>query len=226
MRDASPHLRTPITIAVGHAELVRDVVEDPGAADDVDVVLDELHNLAQIANRILMLATADHPEYLRLETLAVDVFVQRLGDRWSTAFDRDWQIDCGSTVVIEADRDQIERALDAIVENAVNHTTAAERIQITTSIGGATVAITVTDTGSGIPRAHLPHVFERFFGTNSGSRRGTGLGLAIVQSVAEAHGGHAAITSEEGVGTTVTLTLPVGADSGVAAGSLLARERA
>ena len=127
---------------------------------------------------------------------------------------------------IEADRDQIERALDAIVENAVNHTTAAESIQITTSIGGATVSITVTDTGSGIPRAHLPHVFERFFGTNSGSRRGTGLGLAIVQSVAEAHGGHAAITSEEGVGTAVTLTLPVGADSGVAAGSLLARERA
>ena len=226
LRDASHHLRTPITIAVGHAELVRDVVEDPGAADDVDVVLDELDNLAQIANRILMLATADHPEYLRLETLAVDVFVQRLADRWSTAFDRDWQIDCGSTVVIEADRDQIERALDAIVENAVNHTTAAESIQITTSIGGATVAITVTDSGSGIPRAHLPHVFERFFGTNSGSRRGTGLGLAIVQSVAEAHGGHAAITSEEGVGTTVTLTLPVGAASGVAARSLLARERA
>jgi len=224
LRDASHHLRTPITIAVGHTELVRDAVEDPRAADDVDIVLDELHNLAEIANRILMLATVDHPEYLRLETLAVDVFVQRIGDRWSTAADRDWQIDCGSAVVIKADRDQIERALDAIIENSVNHTTAADSIQITTSTGGGTVAITVTDTGSGIPRALLPHVFERFFGTNSGSRRGTGLGLAIVQSVAEAHGGQAAITSREGVGTTVTFSLPVGAES-AAAGSLLARER-
>jgi signal transduction histidine kinase len=226
LRDASHHLRTPITIAVGHAELVRHAVEDPRTVDDVDVVLDELHNLGEIANRILMLATADHPEYLRPEDLALDAFVQRIGDRWSTAADRDWQIDCGSTVVIEADRDQIERALDAIVENSVNHTTAADSIQITTSTNGGTVAITVTDTGSGIPRAHLPHVFERFFGTNSGSRRGTGLGLAIVQSVAEAHGGKAAITSEEGVGTIVTLTLPVGADRGVAAATLLARERA
>ena len=226
LRDASHHLRTPITIAVGHAELVRDAVDSPRAADDVDIVLDELHNLAQIANRILMLATADHPEYLRPETLPVDAFVQRIGDRWSTAAHRDWQIDCGSAVVIEADRDQIERALDAIIENSVNHTTAADSIQIATSTDGGTVTITITDTGSGIPRAHLPHVFERFFGTNSGSRRGTGLGLAIVQSVAEAHGGQATITSQEGVGTAVSLTLPVGVDSGVAVESLLARQRA
>lgn len=226
LRDASHHLRTPITIAVGHAEIVRDVVEDPRTVDDVDVVLDELHNLGEIANRILMLATADHPEYLRPEPLAVDAFVQRVGDRWCIAADRDWQIDCGSAAVIKADRDQIERSLDAILENSVNHTTDADSIRITTSTGGGVVAITVTDTGSGIPRAHLPHVFERFFGTNTGSRRGTGLGLAIVQSVAEAHGGKAAITSEEGVGTAVTLSLPLGADAGVAAGSLLARERA
>ena len=123
LRDASHHLRTPITIAVGHAEIVRDVVEDPRAVDDVDVVLDELHNLGEIANRILMLATADHPEYLRPEPLAVDAFVQRVGDRWCIAADRDWQIDCGSAAVITADRDQIERSLDAILENSVNHTT-------------------------------------------------------------------------------------------------------
>ena len=129
-------------------------------------------------------------------------------------------------MVIEADRDQIERALDAIIENSVNHTTAADSIQIAISTDGWTVTITVTDSGSGIPRAHLPHVFERFFGTNSGSRRGIGLGLAIVQSVAEAHGGQATITSQEGVGTAVSLTLPVGVDSGVAVESLLARQRA
>lgn len=225
LRDASHHLRTPITIAVGHAELVRDAVADPRAVDDVETVLDELHNLAQISNRILMLATVDHPEYLRPEALAIDAFVQRIGDRWRTAADRDWQIDCAAAAEISADSDQIERAVDAIVENAVNHTTSDDIIRIATSTAGGVVAVAIEDTGSGIPKSHLPHVFERFFGTNTGSRRGTGLGLAIVQSVVEAHGGHVVIESHEGSGTTVTLTFPAVSEAGVLAASLPARER-
>lgn len=225
LRDASHHLRTPITIAVGHAELVRDAVADPGVVDDAEIVLDELHNLAQISNRILMLATADHPEYLRPQALSIDAFVQRIGDRWRTAADRDWQIDCAAAAVIQADSDQIERAVDAIVENAVNHTTSEDIIRIATSTAGGVVAVAVEDTGSGIPRSHLPHVFERFFGTNTGSRRGTGLGLAIVKSVVEAHSGHVGIESQEGSGTTVTLTFPAVSQAAVLAMSLPARER-
>ncbi len=226
LRDASHHLRTPITIAVGHAELVRDGVSDPRVVDDTDIVLDELHNLAQIANRILMLATADHPEYLRPEMLAVDPFMHRIGERWRTAVERDWHLDCDAETEIEADPDQLERALDAIVENAVNHTGDADSIRIATSRDGGLVTIAVTDTGSGIPRAHLPHVFERFFGTKSGSRRGTGLGLAIVKSVTDAHHGNVAIESVEGSGTTVRLTFAAVADVAVRATSLPAGERA
>lgn len=223
LRDASHHLRTPITIAVGHAELLRDSVTDPKALDDAEIVLDELHNLTLISDGILMLATADHPEYLRTETLSVAPLMKRVGDRWSIAADRDWRIEYTEGAQIEADRDQMERALDAIIENAVKHTSDGDTIRICGASNGDVVVIQIGDTGSGIREADLPHVFERFYGTGSGAHRGTGLGLAIVRSVVEAHGGNVAIESQYGLGTTVTVTLPNAADTSVPPVTLPAR---
>jgi signal transduction histidine kinase len=209
LRDASHHLRTPITIAVGHAELLREGAAGASAVDDADVVLDELGNLGRISDRILMLATADHPGYLRLDLVDLDAMVTRFCDRWATAVDRRWEVACRSAASVDCDADQLERAFDAVVENAVNHTDASDTLTVATAVHDGRATLVVEDTGSGIPRAHLPHIFERFFGTNAGARRGTGLGLAIVKSVVESHGGEVAVTSTEGVGTTVTWWLPV-----------------
>jgi signal transduction histidine kinase len=73
------------------------------------------------------------------------------------------------------------------------------------------VAVTVADTGEGIPAEHLPRVFERFYRVDKARSRGmggTGLGLAIVKAVADAHGGRVELTSEVGRGTVCTVTLP------------------
>lgn len=226
LRDASHHLRTPITIAVGHAELIRESAVGAMAVDDADVVLDELGNLGRISDRILMLATADHPEYLRLDEVDLDAMVTRFGERWSAAVDRRWEISCTSGALIDCDGDQLERAFDAVVENAVNHTDLSDVVRIETSRRDGRAVIVVADSGSSIPRAHLPHVFERFFGTNAGSRRGTGLGLAIVKSVIEAHGGEVGVASTEGVGTTVTWWLPLGNGRADRPPALPAREHA
>jgi signal transduction histidine kinase len=70
----------------------------------------------------------------------------------------------------------------------------------------------IADFGIGIPPEHLPHVFQRFYrvdATREPDMGGTGLGLAIARSIAEAHGGSIAIESRDGVGTRVTLTLPI-----------------
>ncbi len=208
LRDASHHLRTPVTIAIGHAELVRDHLSDPGALDDAEVVLDELHNLTRISDRILMLAAVDHPEYLRPERLAVAAVVERIGERWRAAAARRWQIDCEQGPAIEADAVQVERALDAIIENAVKYTEEDDAIRIAARREDGMVVIRVADTGSGIRPEELPYVFERFYGSGSGSRRGTGLGLAIARGVVQAHGGTVSIDSAPGSGTTVTVTLP------------------
>jgi signal transduction histidine kinase len=72
--------------------------------------------------------------------------------------------------------------------------------------------VAVVDEGAGIPRADLGRVFERFYKVDRARQRavgGTGLGLSIVRHVAEAHGGRITVTSEEGAGSTFTITLPV-----------------
>lgn len=70
------------------------------------------------------------------------------------------------------------------------------------------VAISVTDTGSGIPHEYLPDIFDKFVKVPNAPPGGAGLGLAISKSIVEAHSGQISVQSEEGSGTTFTFTLP------------------
>ena len=109
------------------------------------------------------------------------------------------------------DRDQIVLALDALLENAMQHTGSGDRIELRASAHGGTVLFEVADTGVGIAPEKLPHVFERFYRVDRSRNRregGAGLGLAIVQAIAEAHGGSAGISSTPGAGTTVAIAIP------------------
>jgi two-component system sensor histidine kinase BaeS len=102
-------------------------------------------------------------------------------------------------------------ALDALLENAVQHIERAGRIELRSSVRDGDVLIEVADTGIGIAAEKLPHVFERFFRVDRSRNRregGAGLGLAIVDAIARAHGGRASIRSIPGVGTTVCLAVP------------------
>ena len=72
------------------------------------------------------------------------------------------------------------------------------------------LVISVSDTGPGIPSEELEKVFQKYYRSSSSSGvKGTGLGLAIVKAVAEAHGGHAEVESEEGKGSTFSLVIPM-----------------
>ncbi len=78
---------------------------------------------------------------------------------------------------------------------------------------GRTAQLTVRDTGTGISAEQLPHIFERFHrveGTRARTHEGTGIGLALVQELVKLHGGTVAVRSVYGVGTTLTVTIPLG----------------
>ena len=95
--------------------------------------------------------------------------------------------------------------------NALRYTPRGGEISSGTSREGAGSRLTVSDTGPGITREHLPRVFERFYRADPARSReegGTGLGLAIVKHLAEAHGGSAEAASELGGGTTISVSLP------------------
>ena len=222
LQDASHQLRTPITIALGHAELLAGDLTGGQEGHDIEVVLGELNQLRRIAERLLVIAAAEGPEFLQAEPVELDGFVMEILRRWRPTADRRWQLGRLDKVTVRADRERLGLAVDALLENAVRHTASGDviKLSVTAAGPGRPVRLTVADTGQGIGAGLLPHVFDRFrsgdasAGGTAGSAadsappRGTGLGLALVRAVARAHGGDVMVHSEPGQGSEFELLLP------------------
>jgi two-component system, NtrC family, sensor histidine kinase KinB len=109
---------------------------------------------------------------------------------------------------IMVDRIQIERVLNNLLSNALRYTRQG-RIGISAERRGPQLAISVADTGGGIPAEYLATIFDKFVQVPGAPTGGAGLGLAISKSIVEAHDGQISVQSEVGSGTTFTFTVPV-----------------
>jgi two-component system phosphate regulon sensor histidine kinase PhoR len=121
----------------------------------------------------------------------------------------------GDLPPIRGDRAQLVQVLDNLISNAVRYgcDRPDSRIDIAASRNGRWVTLNVTDHGPGIAREHLPRVTQRFYRVDAARSResgGTGLGLAIVKHIVERHKGALEVKSTIGVGTSVSVRLPVG----------------
>lgn len=112
------------------------------------------------------------------------------------------------TVIV--DRSQVERVLSNLVVNAIRYTKQGE-IKISALPSGNFVAVSVSDTGTGIPHDYLPHIFDKFVQVPGAPTGGAGLGLAISRLIVEGHGGQISAQSEPEKGSTFTFTLPIAA---------------
>jgi signal transduction histidine kinase len=122
-------------------------------------------------------------------------------------------LDCDAVPDVRADPARVGQVLDNLVSNAVKFTPPGGRVDVRVARNGSGLLLSVADTGTGIPVAEQPHVFERFFRAKAATRAatpGTGLGLAIASGVVEAHGWKIKLESEEGAGTTVAVAVPQG----------------
>jgi signal transduction histidine kinase len=214
LQDASHQLRTPITIALGHAELLASGLAGSGTPEerDIGVVVGELARLRRLGERLLMIAAAEDPEFLRPEPVALDRFTMDELRKWMPTARRSWQLGRLDPVIVEADRERLGLAVDALLENAIRHTGDGDVIQLSVlSAGdGSAARMIIADTGTGIPPSERGHIFERFrSGAEQGDGRRTGLGLALVRAVARAHGGEALVRSTPGHGSEFELVLPV-----------------
>ncbi|HYV00335.1 MAG TPA: ATP-binding protein [Pyrinomonadaceae bacterium] len=113
---------------------------------------------------------------------------------------------------VMVDRLQIERVVSNLVINALRHTKQGE-IKISAEQRDNYVAVSIQDTGSGIPSEYLPHIFDKFVQVPDAPTGGAGLGLTISKSIVEAHGGQIGVQSQVGRGTTFTFTLPLASGS-------------
>jgi signal transduction histidine kinase len=208
-RDASHALRTPVTIARGHLELLQTAITQPDEREDLDIAVRQLDRMSALSNRLLALAQLDAGGAIRCRPLDLSRLLDRVGQNWRSSADRHWIVDCPPSGLVPADREWLERALDALIENAVHFTSAEDRIRLSCRPIGGWAVIEVADSGPGVSDEDLPHVFERFWHRPPpAAARGSGLGLAMAMATAQAHGGSLTAGRAPEGGASFTLTLP------------------
>jgi signal transduction histidine kinase len=195
MRQISHELRTPITVARGYTELVRERAADPEIAEDTQVVLEELDKLADISRRLITMIQMDG-RYAR-EQVDLDAALERIVRRWIPAAEREWSVRSAKGQVL-ANRDRLEAALDCLLDNAVKFTRPGDRIGVTGAIDRQTWSVEVCDSGPGL------------VATSGHPASGSGLGLATVRAVVESWDGTVTLHDRDGGGTVATLRFPVG----------------
>lgn len=209
IHDASHELKTPVTIARGHLELLRS-----DGRHDVEVPLDELRRIDAILGQLLLLATAGQPDFLRLEPIELEAFLEDVFMRWSEVAPRSWRLGPVVSAGVLADPERLRTALDALLDNAVKYSDEDSAIELRARWSGdGEVVIEVEDEGIGISRDAIGRIFARFGRADTARTRsagGVGLGLAIVEAIAGHHGGRCSVQSGPH-GSVFSLHLPVAA---------------
>ena len=211
LHDASHELRTPVTIARGHLELLcRETPDSP----ELTVALDELERMERIVDRLLLLAKAEQPDFVVLRDVEIDRFLEDVFMRWSEVAPRSWRLDLDLAGVARVDPEALRSALDALLENAVKYTEPRAGITLRGHAVGGEIVLEVADEGMGVPEDAIESIFDRFARADDARTRaqgGVGLGLAIVAAIARAHGGHCTVERRDGQ-TVFSLALPVRAE--------------
>jgi two-component system OmpR family sensor kinase/two-component system sensor histidine kinase BaeS len=234
--DVAHELRTPLTIIKGRLEGLQDGVY-PATPDQIARLLDEAALLERLIEdlRLLALAEAGQLPLFREPTdpahllhAAAAAFTRQAADQQIALHVEA----AGELPEISADPQRMAQVFANLLANALRHTPEGGTITLRAErqrvegrgqtdegarpslipLPSALILLTVSDTGSGIAPADLPHIFDRFWRADRSRTRssgGSGLGLAIVKQIVAAHGGSISAASEPGSGTTITIALPV-----------------
>ncbi len=212
LSDVSHQLRTPMTVARGHLEVL---ARQPSASVDevretVDVVIEELDHMGALVERLLLLGRALEPDFLQLERLDLRSFLADLAEAARVLADRRFSVAPVPDLVLDVDVAKLRGAMLNLIDNAVQATAPGDAIEISAAlaVGTGSLVISIDDSGPGIPEEERLSVVERFGRLGRADRDGTGLGLAIVTAVAEAHGGSFELGASALGGCRAAIVLP------------------
>jgi signal transduction histidine kinase len=212
--DASHELRNPLAIVQTNLDVALRPGDENGRIRDAAVVARRATDrMARLVDDLLALARLEGPSRQR-DLLDLDDLVRECCDELrAAAADRDVAIETesGRPVCVVGDREELERALGNLLENAIRHTPAGGRVRLAVRAQDGRAVVTVEDRGPGIAPEHQSRVFDRFYRVDAARSRdagGTGLGLAIARQIVEGHGGRLQLESEPGHGSTFTIELP------------------
>ena len=221
--DASHELRAPLAIIQAESTLAlhreRDVTE---YKQSLEVIAQEVDHMARIIDQLLVLARSDAgKEQLCFEevdlsrllhdlTSEIDILCQDKGLTLA--------LDAEAGVVVRGDAGKLKELFLNLMDNAIRYTSRGGNISIALAKQGQTALVDIKDTGIGITREHIPHIFDRFYRVDKARSRaegGSGLGLAICKHIVEAHGGTICVASGSGRGSTFSIRLPLNMDKAV-----------
>ena len=219
--DASHELRTPIAVIQGYANLLnRWGKDDPATRQEaIDAIRAEADSMKELVEQLLFLARGDNDsmhiqmEMFDLTEVAAEVLKETEMIDQTHTFAARWE----GAVPVRADVGLTKQALRILVDNAIKYTAAGGRITLSAGVKDGFARLSVQDEGQGIDAESLPHIFDRFYRTDESRARqtgGTGLGLAIAKWIVDRHGGWFEVRSWPGVGTRMTIVLPLAALGG------------
>jgi heavy metal sensor kinase len=216
--DASHEIRTPLSILRGEME---DILNEPPMPatwrDRIGAILEETEHLSSIVEGLFSLARLDAGEAkIKNERCDLSELTRTTLDQMRLMADEkniSVTVDAPKPVYVTGDAARLRQVIVNLLDNAIKYTMPGGNVTISAQTIGSNASLTVKDNGAGIPSDALPHIFERFYRADKvrshPSIQGAGLGLSIVQAICQAHGGSIDASSQEGVGTTLTVTLPL-----------------
>ena len=216
--NVSHEIRTPLTAIKGFVETLFDM-DDESTEDKkkfLKIILKHVDRLYFILEDLLTLAKIENrdeengifPEEINLKILietALQIVQAKAAAKKITV-----ELFVDERVIVKIDKYLIEQALVNLLDNAVKYSKEKTVIQVTALIQGDELLISVQDHGTGIPKNHLPRIFERFYRVDKARSRslgGTGLGLSIVKHIATAHNGYVTVESDLNHGSKFTIHL-------------------
>ncbi len=219
---ASHELRTPLTSIKLRVEALRNgALDDPPVTDRfLSEIESEVDRLSLMVNDLLDLSKIEAGlDYAQLTQLNLSVLVNEVCDTYRVRAQKAGiKLQCiteSTLPMIYGVEEQLRRMIYNLVDNAIKYTPQDGTVTLITrrSPNGDKVQLLVQDTGFGIAKEHLPHIFDRFYRVEAtrpryGSSQGSGLGLAIAKTIAENHLGRIWVTSQVGKGSTFAVELP------------------
>ncbi|MFT7474407.1 MAG: two-component system sensor histidine kinase SenX3 [Verrucomicrobiales bacterium] len=213
--NVSHELRTP----VGAMSLLAETLQGETDSDIIETFLARIQNeatrLSGLIDDLLDLSRIEGGIETENESLRLGDLLEESAAAVRAAADHKkitLAVDVHEKSVIDGDRSQLISAFTNLLSNAIKYTDPGGSVSARLVSHGSEIAVVVEDTGIGVPQQDLHRVFERFYRAHRGraaSSGGTGLGLSIVRNVAVNHGGRVELTSQEGVGSTFSMILPI-----------------
>jgi signal transduction histidine kinase len=212
--DASHELRTPLAVINTNLELVLGNADETVVSQSkwLGAIQSEIQRMSKLVSDLLFLARSDSDETIPMTAFDLSAALHQAVAPF-VPFAASKCIDLASSiepnVLFCGSEGRIKQLIDILIDNAIKHSTAGDKVELKMNTGHSTIEIAVSDTGEGIPDGHLELIFERFYRVDRSRSRdygGAGLGLSIADCIVKEHGGTINVSSTAGQGAVFTVT--------------------